>query len=71
MLPSHFDHSLLKLMLDCTQQKARSIGKAYIAGEYDWTDRYSRLPLLAGLIPVVLVGLNLRPWIRYCQRFSL
>lgn len=30
--------------------------KAYIAGEYDWTDRYSRLPLLGGLIPVLLVG---------------
>lgn len=37
-------------------QKAATMNKAFIAGEYDWTDQYSRLPLLAGLIPVVLVS---------------
>lgn len=27
--------------------------KVFIAGEYDWTDKWSRLPLLLGIVPVL------------------
>jgi hypothetical protein len=34
----------------------RSSGKAYLVGEFDWTVRYTRLGLLLGLIPFLIVS---------------
>lgn len=55
-------------------KKAKGLGKAYIVGEFDWTNQYSRLGLLAGLIPFALAVIVMflpRRWFGQSVRLSL